>query len=73
MAQYQKIEYLIGRDGKIVERVLNGLGENCIATTVSLEGDLGAIESQELLPEYYQDPEESINSTTEYLHLQEGA
>ncbi len=57
MAQYQKVEYRIGKDGKIVETVLNGVGEGCTANTAGLEQALGEVESQELLPEYYQDEE----------------
>ncbi|MFB2983859.1 DUF2997 domain-containing protein [Microseira sp. BLCC-F43] len=57
MAQYQKVEYRIGKDGKIVETVLNGTGSGCRANTAGLEQALGEVESQELLPEYYQDEE----------------
>lgn len=60
MAEYQKIEYRIGKDGKIVERVLNVTGSSCVETTKGLEKSLGQIESQELLPEYYEG-EENIN------------
>ncbi len=60
MAEYQKIEYRIGKDGKIVERVLNATGSSCVETTKSLEQSLGEIESQELLPEYYEG-EDNIN------------
>ena len=57
MAEYQKIEYRIGKDGKVVERVLNVTGSSCVETTKGLEKSLGEIESQELLPEYFQDDE----------------
>ena len=30
MAEYQKVEYRIGKDGKIVERVLNVTGSSCV-------------------------------------------
>jgi len=43
-----------------VERVLNVTGSSCVETTKSLEKSLGEIESQELLPEYYEG-EENIN------------
>ncbi|MDB9491108.1 DUF2997 domain-containing protein [Dolichospermum circinale CS-534/05] len=46
--------------GKVVERVLNVTGSSCVETTKSLEKSLGEIESQELLPEYYEG-EENIN------------
>jgi Protein of unknown function (DUF2997) len=57
MAQYQKVEYRIGKDGKIVETVINGTGASCTSNTSAIEQALGAVESQELLPEYYQDEE----------------
>jgi hypothetical protein len=62
MAEYQKIEYRIGKDGKIIETVLNASGSSCKSTTAGLEQALGEVESQELLPEYYQAEE---NLTTE--------
>jgi hypothetical protein len=52
MAEYQKIEFLIGQDGKVTEKVLNGSGETCTLATVNLEASLGEIESRDLLPEY---------------------
>lgn len=52
MAEYQKIEYRIGKDGKIIETVLNASGASCISTTAGVEQVLGAIESRELLPQY---------------------
>ena len=33
MAEYQKIEYRIGKDGTIVETVLNATGSSCTETT----------------------------------------
>jgi Protein of unknown function (DUF2997) len=57
MAQYQKVEYRIGKDGKIVETVLNGTGSSCTSNTAGIEQALGEVASQELLPEYYQDEE----------------
>ncbi|VEP15330.1 conserved hypothetical protein [Hyella patelloides LEGE 07179] len=67
MAEYQKIEYRIGKDGKITETVINASGESCTETTAPLEDALGKVESQELLPEYYQGEENLINSETQYL------
>jgi hypothetical protein len=55
MAEYQKIEYRIGKDGKVTETVLNASGEQCTVTTQGIENALGHIESRELLPEYYSD------------------
>lgn len=64
MAQYQKIEYRIGKDGKITEAVLNGTGESCTSTTSGIEQALGKVESQDLLPEYYQgDEDQTITGT----------
>ena len=57
MAEYQKIEYRIGKDGKIQEKVLNASGSSCTSTTAGLEQVLGEVESQEFLPEYYEGEE----------------
>ncbi len=57
MTEYQKIEYRIGKDGKIFENVLNATGSSCIEAAKQVEKSLGEIESQELLPEYYQEDE----------------
>ncbi|MBD2066838.1 DUF2997 domain-containing protein [Leptolyngbya sp. FACHB-671] len=54
MAEYRKIEYRIGKDGKIVETVLNASGAGCTETTSAIEQALGEVESQELLPQYYE-------------------
>ena len=62
MAEYQKIEYRIGKDGKIIEAVLNASGESCLNTTKGSEQALGEVSSQELLPEYYEGEE---NLTTQ--------
>ncbi len=59
MAEYQKIEYRIGKDGKLTETVLNGKGESCILATEALERSLGQLESRELLPEF-EDGDESF-------------
>ncbi|TVP59751.1 MAG: DUF2997 domain-containing protein [Nodularia sp. (in: Bacteria)] len=67
MAEYQKIEYRIGKDGKIVEKVLNVTGSSCVSTTKGIENSLGEIESQELLPEYYQGDELISSSETQSL------
>ncbi|HEY9669771.1 MAG TPA: DUF2997 domain-containing protein [Coleofasciculaceae cyanobacterium] len=62
MAEYQKIEYRIGKDGKIVETVLNASGTSCTNTTKGIEQALGEVSSQELLPQYYEAEE---NLTTQ--------
>lgn len=53
MAEYQKIEYRINREGKIIETVLNATGTSCKSATAAIEQALGNVESRELLPEYY--------------------
>lgn len=62
MSQYQRIEYLIGKDGKIVERAINMSGSDCVAVTAAIEADLGKIETRELLPSYYEVSEQSLDS-----------
>lgn len=52
MAKYQKIEYKIGKDGKLTETVLNGQGESCLLATEALGRSLGQVESREHLPEF---------------------
>jgi hypothetical protein len=54
MSQYQRIEYLIGKDGKIVERALDMSGSECVAITAEIESNLGKVETRELLPNYYE-------------------
>jgi Protein of unknown function (DUF2997) len=60
MAEYQKIEYRIGKDGKVLETVLNGQGDRCTLGTETLEQALGAIESRELLPDYYEGADNTL-------------
>ncbi len=62
MAEYKKVEYRIGKDGKITENVIGASGAGCTETTSGIEDALGEVESQELLPEYYEG-EENITST----------
>lgn len=57
MAEYQKVEYRIGKDGKITEKVVNASGSSCVETTSGMEKALGEVESQELLPDYYEGDE----------------
>ncbi|MBE9077039.1 DUF2997 domain-containing protein [Romeria aff. gracilis LEGE 07310] len=52
MAEYQRVEYRIGKDGKVTETVLDGQGESCTLATAEMERSLGLVESRELLPEY---------------------
>ncbi len=62
MAEYQKIEYRISKDGKITETVVNASGSSCTETTSGIEKALGAVEDRELLPEYYEG-EENLNTS----------
>ena len=55
MTKYLKIEYLIAPDGKITERVINGIGTDCVETTAAIKGELGQVEERKLLPSYYKD------------------
>ncbi|MEC4894833.1 MAG: DUF2997 domain-containing protein [Oscillatoria sp. PMC 1051.18] len=67
MAEYRKIEYRIGKDGKITERVINANGQSCTETTKKIEKALGDLESQELLPEYYQQDSNLFDIQTQNL------
>lgn len=67
MAEYRKIEYRIGKDGKITETVLNATGSSCTETTAGIETALGQVESQNLLPEYYQGEENVTLEETQSL------
>ena len=49
MSQYQRIEYLIGKDGKIVERAIDIAGSECVAITAEIESNLGKVETRQLL------------------------
>ncbi len=57
MSEYQKIEYLIGKDGKITEKVIGSSGSNCVSNTSSIEAALGEVRDRQLLPEYYETQE----------------
>ncbi len=59
MSQYQRIEYLIGKDGKIVERAIDVAGIECTALTSVIESNLGKVEARDLLPSYYMVSEQS--------------
>ena len=67
MAEYRKIEYRIGKDGKITETVLKATGSSCTETTAGIETALGKVESQNLLPEYYQGEENVTIEETQSL------
>ncbi len=55
MAEYQRIEYRIGKDGKITEAVVGGAGPSCTQATQAIEQSLGTVENRELLAEYYEE------------------
>ena len=61
MSQYQRIEYLIGKDGKIVERAIDISGRECIAITAEIESNLGKVETRELLPTYYEAVDQDLD------------
>jgi hypothetical protein len=61
MSQYQRIEYLIGKDGKIVERAIDIAGSECVAITAEIEANLGKVETRQLLPSYYETSEQSLD------------
>jgi Protein of unknown function (DUF2997) len=65
MAQYQRIEYRIGPDGTVVERVIDGSGPTCTSATQGIEQALGQVEAQELLPEYHDESLESSVTLTQ--------
>lgn len=71
MAEYQKIEYRIGKDGKITETVVNASGSSCTDATSAMEKALGDVENQELLPEYYEG-EENITEAENQSIKQKG-
>ncbi|MBE9194423.1 DUF2997 domain-containing protein [Synechocystis sp. LEGE 06083] len=67
MAEYQQVEYRIGKDGKVTERVINATGDSCTLTTSGVEKALGDVEDRELLPEYYDGDENLVNTTNQSL------
>ncbi|QIZ73220.1 DUF2997 domain-containing protein [Oxynema aestuarii] len=64
MAEYQKIEYRIGKDGNTIETAIEGSGTRCTEITAGLEAALGQVKSRELLPEYYHDRQEGYENLT---------
>jgi hypothetical protein len=67
MAEYQKIEYRIGKDGKITEIVTGASGPSCTTTTSGIEEALGEVAARELLPEYYEGEENLVAGETQSL------
>ncbi len=70
MTDYQTIEYRIGKDGKITERVLNG-GKDCTEMTLEIERAIGTIESQELLQDYHEGDKFIMVEDTQIIHQSE--
>jgi hypothetical protein len=72
MAEYQKIEYRIGKDGVVSETVLDGQRQSCILATETLEQALGQVASRELLPEYEGDQDNALTvEQTQTMQVQE--
>lgn len=71
MAEYRKIEYRIGKDGKITETVLNASGPSCTETTAEMEKALGKVEKRELLPDYYETGENLTAEQTQSIEKME--
>jgi Protein of unknown function (DUF2997) len=72
MAEYQKIEYRIGKDGVVTETVLDGQGQSCILATETLEQALGQVAMRELLPEYEGDQDNALTlEQTQTMQVQE--
>ena len=61
MSQYQRIEYLIGKDGKIVERAIDISGSECVAITAEIESNLGKVETRQLLSSYYENSGQNLD------------
>ncbi|MFS8878412.1 DUF2997 domain-containing protein [Synechococcus sp. H55.11] len=69
MAEYQQVEYIIDKDGNVIERVLNVKGKGCLDLTEEIERALGTVQKRELLPEYDQAPviEQDVQRQVERL------
>jgi hypothetical protein len=69
VGEYQRIEYRIGKDGKITQLVLGGQGQQCVELTAQLEANLGKVETRELLPEYHLPPPQVAQDVNQYEQL----
>lgn len=67
MTNFQKIEYFITKEGKVTERVIEGIGDSCTKLTQNIEKSIGQVNAQELLPEYYDCEEDLIDSNYQSL------
>ncbi|WP_019499907.1 DUF2997 domain-containing protein [Pseudanabaena sp. PCC 6802] len=63
MSEYQRIEFLIDKDGKLEERAIDGHGDACLKATEALEASLGEVIKRELLPEFHESDDRTIVST----------
>lgn len=68
MAEYQKIEYRILKDGTVKETVLEATGQSCVTTTQSIESALGGVQNRELLPQYYDNNAQVEQTSDVTLH-----
>jgi hypothetical protein len=59
---------LIKPDGTVIEKVQEGAGNTCLMDTALLESALGEVVSRELLPEYYENMDNTVvvNSEVDY-------
>ncbi len=60
MATYQRTEYRIQPDGSVTIAVLNGEGESCLRATQTPETALGEVQTRQILPEFYRDPDAEV-------------
>lgn len=70
MPEYQRVEYRIGKDGKIVETVIGATGPQCVTTTQGMEQALGTVEGRERLPEYEAEDDRLYTDSIQSLHQQ---
>ena len=68
MAEYQRVEYRIGRDGTITETVIQASGDRCTLTTAAIEQALGTVDQRQLLPDYYEGEEPVTSESTQRLN-----
>ncbi|WP_218082946.1 DUF2997 domain-containing protein [Anthocerotibacter panamensis] len=50
----QEIEFILYPDGRVEERVSGVCGTDCMALTQAIEEKLGAVRSNDLTQDYYQ-------------------
>jgi len=69
MSAYQRIEYRIGKDGQIIQLVLDGQGQQCLELTAQLEANLGKVETRELLPAYHLPSHQVTQDISQYEQI----